>query len=112
MRRASREVSIAKTLQRAGYATAVAGKWSQLAYLDTPEEGRAWGFDEFLRWDKSQGERYWKPALNKNGQVVPVTDTSYIHTRLPSVAQQQLPRAERFQHLPGQPFVRLVRDLG
>jgi len=72
-----KEISIAKTLKQAGYATALAGKWSQLAYLDTAEEGRAWGWDEFLRWDKSKGERYWKPALNKNGQPVPVTDTSY-----------------------------------
>jgi len=72
-----KEVCIAKTLKQAGYATAFAGKWSQLSYLETAEEGRAWGWDEFLRWDKSKGERYWKPALNKNGQVVPVTDTSY-----------------------------------
>jgi arylsulfatase A len=72
-----KEVCISKTLKQAGYATALAGKWSQLSYLETAEEARAWGFDEFLRWDKSQGERYWKPALNKNGQPVPVTDTSY-----------------------------------
>jgi arylsulfatase A-like enzyme len=72
-----KEVCIAKTLKQAGYATAFAGKWSQLTYCDTAEEGRAWGWDEFLRWDKSKGERYWKPALNKNGQPVPVTDTSY-----------------------------------
>ena len=73
----NKEVCIAKTLKQAGYATALAGKWSQLSYLETAEEGRAWGFDEFLRWDKHKGERYWKPALNKNGQPVPVTDTSY-----------------------------------
>jgi len=72
-----REVCIAKTLKQAGYATAIAGKWSQLTLLSTPEEAKAWGFDEFLRWDKSHGERYWKPALNKNGQPVPVTDNSY-----------------------------------
>lgn len=72
-----REVCIAKTLKQAGYATAFAGKWSQLTYLDTPEQGRAWGFDEFLRWDKSGGERYWKPSLNKNGQKVDVDDNSY-----------------------------------
>ncbi|MFZ2644462.1 MAG: sulfatase-like hydrolase/transferase, partial [Verrucomicrobiia bacterium] len=72
-----KEVSIAKTLKQAGYATALAGKWSQLSCLETAEEGRAWGFDEFLRWDKSRGERYWKPALNKNGQPVPVTNESY-----------------------------------
>ena len=76
-----KEVSIAKTLKQAGYATAFAGKWSQLTYLETAEEGRAWGFDEFLRWDKSKGERYWKPALNHNGQVVPVTDASYAPDR-------------------------------
>ncbi|MFA5189312.1 MAG: sulfatase-like hydrolase/transferase [Verrucomicrobiia bacterium] len=72
-----KEVCIAKTLKQAGYATALAGKWSQLSCLETAEEGRAWGFDEFLRWDKSKGERYWKPALNKNGQPVPVTNESY-----------------------------------
>ncbi|MCX7826541.1 MAG: sulfatase-like hydrolase/transferase, partial [Verrucomicrobiae bacterium] len=72
-----KEVCIAKTLKQAGYATAMAGKWSQLTLLDTPEQARAWGFDEFMRWDKSKGERYWKPALNKNGQMVPVTDSSY-----------------------------------
>ena len=72
-----KEISIAKTLKQAGYATAMAGKWSQLSYLETAEEGRAWGFDEFLRWEKKKGERYWKPALNKNGQDIPVTDASY-----------------------------------
>lgn len=72
-----KEVCIAKTLKTAGYATAMAGKWSQLTLLSTPEEARAWGFDEFCRWDKAQGERYWKPAVNKNGQRVPVTEQSY-----------------------------------
>lgn len=75
--RPEKEISIAKTLKQAGYATALAGKWNQLAYLETAEQGRAWGFDEFLRWDRSRGERYWKPALNQNGLVVAVTDTSY-----------------------------------
>lgn len=75
--RPDKEVCIAKTLKQAGYATAFAGKWSQLSYCDTAEEGRAWGWDEFLRWDKSKGERYWQPSLNKNGQPVPVTESSY-----------------------------------
>jgi arylsulfatase A-like enzyme len=44
-----KEVSIAKTLKQTGYATALAGKWSQLSYLETAAEGCAWGFDEFLR---------------------------------------------------------------
>ncbi|MFN7343941.1 MAG: sulfatase, partial [bacterium] len=37
------EVCIAKVLKEAGYATAVAGKWSDLQYLVTPEDGAKWG---------------------------------------------------------------------
>lgn len=75
--RPDKEVCLAKTLKQAGYATAMAGKWSQLSYLKTADDGQAWGWDEFLRWERSEGERYWKPALNRNGQPVPVTDSSY-----------------------------------
>lgn len=65
------EVCIAKVLKQAGYATAVAGKWRQLSYFTTPEDGRAWGFDEFLIWGVgSQGERYWDPAYNRNGKFL------------------------------------------
>ena len=70
------ETSLAKTLKNAGYATAVAGKWSQLTHLSTVEEAKAWGFDEFMVWDHT-GERNWKPALNRNGEPVDVTDKSY-----------------------------------
>jgi arylsulfatase A len=48
------EVCIAKVLKQAGYATAVAGKWSDLEYLVTKEDARKWGFDEFMIW----GERW------------------------------------------------------
>lgn len=70
------ETSLAKTLKNAGYATAVAGKWSQLTLLSTPEQGKAWGFDEFMVWDHT-GERNWKPALNRNGKPVDVTEQDY-----------------------------------
>ncbi len=70
------ETSIARTLRNAGYTTAVAGKWSQLTLLSTAEEGKAWGFDEFMVWDHS-GERNWKPALNRNGSPVDVTEQDY-----------------------------------
>lgn len=70
------ETSMAKTLHNAGYATAVAGKWSQLTHLSTAEEGKAWGFDEFMVWDHT-GERNWKPALNRNGEPVNVTEKDY-----------------------------------
>lgn len=66
--------TFAKVLQQSGYATAVAGKWRQLQYFDTPEDGRAWGFDEFMIWgansNNSKGERYWNPAYNHNGHTL------------------------------------------
>ena len=70
-----KEVCIAKVMKQAGYATAVAGKWRQLSYFTTKEDGQRWGFDEFLIWgvDGVKGERYWDPAYNKNGQ--PLSDT-------------------------------------
>lgn len=72
-----RETTIAKVLQQAGYATAMVGKWHQLPYLSTAEQAKSWGFDEFLVWERATGERYWKPAYNKNGQTLQVTEKDY-----------------------------------
>lgn len=70
-----REVCIAKVLKQAGYATAVAGKWSDLEYLVTAEDGRRWGFDQFMiwgeRWEEGGGRsRYWGPDYNHNGMII------------------------------------------
>jgi len=72
------EVCIAKVLKQAGYATAVAGKWSDLHYLVTKEDARKWGFDEFMiwgeRWEDDGGQtgraRYWGPDYNHNGKIL------------------------------------------
>jgi arylsulfatase A len=72
------EVCIAKVLQQAGYATAVAGKWSDLEYLVTREDAAKWGFDEFMIWGErweENGEqtgraRYWGPDYNHNGRIL------------------------------------------
>lgn len=74
-----REFSIAKVLKKAGYATAVAGKWRQLSHFTTKEDGQAWGFDEFLIWgvEIQKGERYWDPAYNRNGQFLTDTKGKY-----------------------------------
>lgn len=64
-----KEVCIAKTMRTAGYATAVAGKWRQLSYFTTREDGARWGWDEFMIWGVGDREgRYWDPDYNKNGQ--------------------------------------------
>jgi arylsulfatase A len=70
-----KEVCIAKVLKQAGYGTAVAGKWSDLEYLVTKEDGARWGFDEFMiwgeRWEEDGGKaRYWGPDYNHNGKII------------------------------------------
>jgi len=74
-----KEVCIAKVMKQAGYATAVAGKWRQLSYFTTEEDGQRWGFDEFMIWGVGggTGERYWDPVYNKNGQFLPDTKGKY-----------------------------------
>lgn len=68
------EVCIARVLKQAGYSTAVAGKWRQLSHFSSREDGRAWGFDEFMIWgvsfDQDHGERYWEPRYNHNGRFL------------------------------------------
>ena len=72
------ETIIAKTLKDAGYVTGFAGKWHQLQHMETAEEGKAWGFDEFLTWNgKDDGERYWAPHYNKNGKTLVGGDKDY-----------------------------------
>jgi arylsulfatase A len=75
---------IAKLLQSAGYATALAGKWYQLRYLDTVSEAEAWGFDEFMRSvpgssqdDRASTHPYWGGTYNKNGVVTTHPTTVY-----------------------------------
>lgn len=58
------EVSIAKLLKQAGYATGMAGKWRQVG--ETPGD---WGFDEWLT-DPTAGGWYWQKDYTKNGKLV------------------------------------------
>ncbi len=89
---------VAQLMKQAGYTTAVAGKWRQLSYLTTKEDGAKWGFDEFLIWgagspDEDEGggkkkvqnadgtkgkpDRYWNPDYNLNGTPLPKSENKY-----------------------------------
>jgi arylsulfatase A len=77
---------LALPLKKAGYATALAGKWRHLGHFTTREDGTKWGFDEFLIWgvgdiegeeaappDAKDGirrrpNRYWNPGYIRNGE--------------------------------------------
>ncbi|MBX7209892.1 MAG: sulfatase-like hydrolase/transferase [Verrucomicrobiaceae bacterium] len=93
---------VAQLMKQAGYTTAVAGKWRQLSYFTTKEDGAKWGFDEFLIWgagqpeegegserkagkkkkrgpdgEKVKGSRYWDPDYNLNGKPLPDREGKY-----------------------------------
>ncbi len=82
------EKTFGHMMQRAGYRTAIAGKWQFYSYEAKgsprykagmkPEQG---GFDEYLLWHdlltEDKGSRYANPVLNENGKPVPNTKGKY-----------------------------------
>jgi arylsulfatase A len=76
--RPDKEICIAKVLKEAGYATAFAGKWNQIGYLRSLPEAQQWGWDEYLRWERSdQDGRYWNPHYDKNGKFLEGIESKY-----------------------------------
>jgi len=81
------ETTFAQLLQKAGYATAIAGKWqlNGLTYKkprhDDPKRANEAGFDEYCLWQlthpKKEGERFRKPLIEQNGRVLDVTNDDY-----------------------------------
>ncbi|MEP5570115.1 MAG: sulfatase-like hydrolase/transferase [Halioglobus sp.] len=72
----SSEATLAHLLKRAGYSTAVAGKWQlynnrfQDIQGSLPADA---GFDEHLVWqltNEEAGSRFWSPLLNHNGELI------------------------------------------
>lgn len=69
----ARETTLAKMLQKAGYATAIAGKW-QVSFLHERDTVRAHGFDEYQLWqifvEGNKTSRYAHPTMRHNGRVL------------------------------------------
>lgn len=72
-----RNPSIARVMQRAGFRTAVAGKWQINDFRVQPEAMRDVGFDAYCMWTGSEGnnpqsdERYWDPYVHtKEGSAL------------------------------------------
>ncbi len=77
-----KETTFGHIMQKAGYATMIAGKW-QLNGISTLVRLPGWennkrplkaGFDEYSLWQvtkkKSEGERFWDPLIEENGKVL------------------------------------------
>ncbi|QDT39011.1 sulfatase-like hydrolase/transferase [Stratiformator vulcanicus] len=78
--------TIAHELRETGYETSVAGKW-QLATLEFhPDHPRTAGFDDWCLWQIWQKGRktirYWKPCLNRNGEIIKSTEQDFGPDRL------------------------------
>ena len=63
-------VSFARLLKAAGYATAAAGKWQINDFRVQPDAMKRHGFDEWCMWtgfesgNRPSAERYWDPYIN------------------------------------------------
>lgn len=68
-----KELTFARILRQAGYATAIAGKWQINDFRRHPDALDRHGFDEHCMWtgfetgNPPSGERYWKPYIQQNG---------------------------------------------
>ncbi|MFP6901168.1 MAG: sulfatase-like hydrolase/transferase, partial [Opitutales bacterium] len=69
--------SIGRVMQRAGYATAVAGKWQMTLFKKDAEQPRRTGFDEWLLFGWHEGARFHDPMLYQNGKPARTATGSY-----------------------------------
>ncbi len=56
-------------LKRAGYATAVAGKWQLALLKDDLEQPHRMGFDEYCLYGWHEGPWYYQPLIWQNGKL-------------------------------------------
>ncbi|MDC0308532.1 FAD-dependent oxidoreductase, partial [Planctomycetaceae bacterium] len=65
--------SFANQLKKAGYATAIAGKWN-VSWLERNDTVKAFGFDEYCLWQMfdrhgTKRSRYYKPHFRVNSKI-------------------------------------------
>jgi arylsulfatase A-like enzyme len=61
--------TFAHVLKRAGYATAVAGKWQLVLLKQQPDHARQLGFDESALFGWHEGPPYHNPLIYRNGVI-------------------------------------------
>lgn len=70
--------TFAHVAKEAGYTTAIAGKWQLGANQKLPKH---FGFDQYCLWQLSKprrdGERYARPLIDKDGEILQTTDEDY-----------------------------------
>jgi len=61
--------TFAHELKKAGYATAVAGKWQLCMMKNEPDHPHRLGFDEYCLFGWHEGPRYHHPLIWQNGEI-------------------------------------------
>lgn len=61
--------TFAQVLQKAGYATAVAGKWQLALLRNKPHHAQELGFEQSALFGWHEGPRYHNPMIYRNGEV-------------------------------------------
>ena len=71
------EITIASILQKAGYATAISGKWQLNLLKENPQYVFEKGFNEYCCWGWHEGPRYWNPLIYQNGKMLESIQNKY-----------------------------------
>lgn len=75
------ETTFAHVLQKAGYATAVAGKWQLAHFQEDPGHATRAGFDAHCLWTWSwngrRPSRYWNPSIWQDGKLLAGAEKKY-----------------------------------
>ncbi|MCH2379538.1 MAG: sulfatase-like hydrolase/transferase, partial [Pedosphaera sp.] len=69
--------SLAQVLKRAGYTTAIAGKWQLVLMKNDTEHPAKLGFDEWSVFGWHEGARFHEPMIYENGRVRTDTKGKY-----------------------------------
>ncbi len=64
-----REITFGHVLRRAGYGTALAGKWQMVLLRTDPNHVTRSGFERNCCWAWHEGPRYWQPVIWQNGRL-------------------------------------------
>ncbi len=94
------EFSIGRIMQRAGYVTAVAGKWQMTLMKKDAEQPRRTGFDEWLLFGWHEGARFHDPMLYQNDKPARTMTGSYG----PDLYAEFLSSFIERSHKQGKPF--------
>jgi len=71
------ERTLPQILKRAGYATAIAGKWQLTLLREDPEHPFRLGFDQYCLFGWHEGPRYYEPLIWQNGRIRPDVREEY-----------------------------------